>query len=88
MEWRVVVEGDLNKADLERRSHVTGSMSRMQKIADKYHFGEWPKPGEQLQMWQGTEEQHVQLREEVDELNTDVMTELRLCRGEEVEMSF
>ena len=88
MEWRVVVEWVQNEQDLFRRRRLPGYMIRMQGIADRYHLGHWPKPGERLPIWQGTEEQHVQLRKEVDELNTDVMTELKLSRGEEIEMSF
>ncbi len=88
MEWRVVVERDLNEEDLVRRKNVAVYMIRMQEMADKYHLGEWPKPGEQLPMWQGTEEQHEQLETEVDEWLTDVMTGLKLSRGEEVVMSF
>ena len=88
MEWRVVVECDLNEQDLFRRRNVAVYMIRMQEIADKYHFGEWPKPGEQLPMWQGTEEQREQFETEVDEWITEVLLDLKFCRDEEVEMSF
>ena len=88
MEWRVVVECDLNEEDLVRRKNVAVHMIQMQEIADKYHLGEWLKPGEQLPMWQGTEEQREQFETEVDEWITEVMLELKLRRGQEVEMSF
>ena len=59
IEWRVLTEFHLDERDLRYAMCIF----RMGKLADKYDLV--------IQMWQGTEEQPVYLREEVLKLNEE-----------------
>ena len=90
-EWRIVVESVLNEMDIFRRFRLPRYMIKLEGIADRHlcpNFGHWPKPGDRLPIWQGTEEQRKQFQAEVDQWFTDVLIDLKLTRDEEVHMSF
>ena len=70
----MLAEFSQNETDLYRRNMcVAMFFFRLEMLAEKYGIPTTlPEPGELIQFGQRTEEQHVQLYEELLELNTPI----------------